>query len=154
MIKFTLKCDRDHRFDSWFASADAFDKLNKSGMVTCAVCGSNHVEKALMAPNVRDSKTAHAAPAEGAQTPMAAKEGALTTPSSPNEIAIAEMRRKIEKNSEYVGMSFAQEARDIHNGDAPERAIYGEAKPQDAKALLEEGVPVAPLPFVPGRKTN
>ena len=85
---------------------------------------------------------------------MAAKEGALTTPSSPNEIAIAEMRRKIEKNSEYVGMSFAQEARDIHNGDAPERAIYGEAKPQDAKALLEEGVPVAPLPFVPGRKTN
>ena len=153
MIKFTLKCDRDHRFDSWFASADAFDKLNASGMVTCAVCGSSNVEKALMAPSVRDSKKASGAP-DTAETQDAPAEGSLTTASTPTEIALAEMRRKIEENSDYVGMNFAQEARDIHNGDAPERAIYGEAKPQDAKALLEEGVPVAPLPFVPGRKTN
>ena len=153
MIKFTLKCDRDHRFDSWFASADAFDKLNASGMVTCAVCGSSNVEKALMAPSVRDSKKVGSAP-DTAETQDAPAEGALTTASTPTEIALAEMRRKIEENSDYVGMNFAQEARDIHNGDAPERAIYGEAKPQDAKALLEEGVPVAPLPFVPGRKTN
>lgn len=144
MIKFTLKCNEDHRFDSWFASTEAFDKLHGSGMVTCAVCGSTQVEKALMAPTVRDSK----------KTPDAPKPGALTAAPSPAEQAMAEMRRKIEENSEYVGMNFAQEARDIHNGDAPERAIYGEAKPKEAKALMEEGVPVAPLPFVPGRKTN
>ena len=96
MIKFTLKCDRDHRFDSWFASADAFDKLNKSGMVTCAVCGSSHVEKALMAPNVRDSKTAHSATAEGAQRPMATKEGAQNKATSRNAIGTYEMSPKHE----------------------------------------------------------
>lgn len=151
MIQFTLKCDKDHRFDSWFASGAAFDTLRASGMVACPVCGSTHVEKALMAPRVRDSKTAQVAQAPEVSDTAP---GPLSAPASPAEQAMAEMRRKIEDNSEYVGMNFAQEARDIHNGDAPERAIYGEAKPKEAKALIEEGVPVTPLPFVPGRKTN
>lgn len=103
-----------------------------------------------MAPAVRDSKKA--------QNTQDAKpdpvDRPLSAPAHPAEQAMAEMRRKIEENSEYVGMNFVQEARDIHNGDAPERAIYGEAKPKEAKALMEEGVPVAPLPFMPGRKTN
>ncbi|MEO0751622.1 MAG: DUF1178 family protein [Pseudomonadota bacterium] len=144
MIQFTLKCDNDHRFDSWFASGAAFEKLCAAGLVECPVCGSSAVEKALMAPRVQSGK-------EG---PLPAAQGPLTAAPSPAEQAMAEMRRKIEENSDYVGMNFAQEARDIHNGDAPERAIYGEAKPTEAKALLEDGVPVAPLPFVPGRKTN
>ncbi len=149
MIKFTLKCDQDHRFDSWFASAEAFDKLQASGMVTCAVCGSTKVEKALMAPQVRDSKRkAHPVPDNGAHP------GPLSAPPNQAEQAMATLRKNIEENSEYVGLNFAQEARDIHNGDAPERAIYGEARPKEAKALIEDGVPVAPLPFVPGRKTN
>ncbi|MEM6588135.1 MAG: DUF1178 family protein [Pseudomonadota bacterium] len=144
MIQFTLKCDKGHRFDSWFASNAAFEKLQRNGMAVCPVCGSTHVEKALMAPRVRDSKATADVPAERP----------LTSDPSPAEQAMAEMRRHVEENSEYVGLNFAQEARDIHNGDAPDRAIYGEAKPKEAKALIEEGVPVAPLPFVPGRKSN
>jgi hypothetical protein len=64
------------------------------------------------------------------------------------------MRRKVEENSEYVGMNFAAEARAIHEGAAPERSIYGETKPDEARALIEDGIPVAPLPFMPARKTN
>lgn len=154
VIQFTLKCDKDHRFNSWFASSAAFDKLQSAGMICCPVCGSSKVEKALMAPSVRDSKKAAPEPKEGDLRDGPPREGPLSAPASPAEQAMAEMRRKIEDNSEYVGMNFAQEARDIHNGDAPERAIYGEAKPKEAKALIEDGVPVAPLPFMPGRKTN
>uniref|UniRef100_UPI003B516AD5 DUF1178 family protein n=1 Tax=Roseovarius indicus TaxID=540747 RepID=UPI003B516AD5 len=153
MIQFTLKCDQDHRFDSWFQSASAFDKLHAAGMVACAVCGSNHVEKALMAPSVRDSrrkaKEAPAAP-EKAQP----RERPLSAPASPAEQAMAELKRQIEKNSEYVGVNFVREARQMHEGSAPERSIYGEAKPEEARKLIEDGVPVTPLPFLPNRKSN
>lgn len=141
MIKFTLKCSEDHRFDSWFQSSEAFDKLHSARMVNCAVCGSTDVEKSLMTPQVRDSKTT--------QTSRA-----LTDTNDPREQALANLRKQVEDNSEYVGMNFAREARDIHDGLSPERAIYGEAKPEEARKLIEDGVPVAPLPFVPGRKTN
>ena len=137
MIQFALKCDDDHRFDSWFKSAGAFDKLLAAGMVTCAICGSPRIEKALMAPKIRDSK--------GRDLPQ--------TPDL-KEQALVALKKKIEQNSEYVGMNFAREARDIHNGASPERSIYGEARPEDAKKLVEDGIPVAPLPFVPGRKSN
>ena len=150
MIKFTLKCVDDHRFDSWFQSASAFDKLLGAGMVTCAVCGSASVEKTLMAPSVQASR----ARAKKASPETPASGGALTAPASPAEQALAEMRRKIEENSDYVGLNFAREARDIHDGLAPERAIYGEARPEEARKLLEDGVPVAPLPFRPSRKSN
>jgi hypothetical protein len=78
----------------------------------------------------------------------------LSTPANDQETALAKLRDEVEKNSEYVGMNFASEARAIHDGDAPGRAIYGEAKPGDAKKLIEDGVPVAPLPFTPKNKTN
>lgn len=150
MIQFTLKCDQDHQFESWFQSASAFAKLKAAGMVSCAICGSTVVEKALMAPRVQDSRS---------KTPALAEEQAddqrpLSGPASPAEQAMAEMRKQIEENSEYVGLNFASEARQMHEGDAPERSIYGEAKPDDAKKLIEDGIPVAPLPFVPGRKSN
>ncbi|MGA1232388.1 MAG: DUF1178 family protein [Lutimaribacter sp.] len=87
-----------------------------------------------------------------AEAPVAP--GALTRPASPVEQQLAELRRKIEQNSDYVGMNFAKEARAMHDGTAPERAIYGEARPDEARKLLEDGIPVAPLPFIPGRKTN
>ncbi len=142
MIQFTLKCSEDHRFESWFQSSAAFDKLMDAGLVSCAVCGSQDVEKAIMAPAVRDSKTKSAAAPS------------LTDATDPREQALAELRKHVEDNSEYVGMNFAREARDIHDGVSPDRAIYGEAKPDEARKLIEDGVPVAPLPFVPGRKTN
>lgn len=151
MIHFSLKCDEDHEFESWFQSAAAFDKLQTAGLVTCPSCGSANVTKAIMAPRVRTSRAAK--PAQ----PDTAPQGnlhALTAPSSPAEAAMIELKKKIQDNSEYVGADFATEARKIHAGDAPERSIYGEARPEDAKQLVDDGVPVAPLPFVPVRKTN
>jgi hypothetical protein len=133
MIRYDLTCDKDHRFDGWFASAAGFDTLLATGQVACVVCGSAKVEKALMAPAV---------------TP------GLTAPRNTAEQALAAMRKKVETESEYVGLNFVTEARAIHAGEAPERSIYGEAKFEEAKALIEEGVPVAPLPFTPKRKAN
>lgn len=148
MIQYALKCAEGHDFDSWFQSAAAYDKLAAAGMVQCAVCGSTQVEKAMMTPRVRPGSKAAAAPEE--VTP----DRPLSQPASAAEQALAELRRKVEENSDYVGMNFASEARAMHLGEAPERPIYGEAKAEDARALIEEGVPVAPLPFLPNRKTN
>ncbi len=139
MIRYTLKCSDDHEYDSWFQSADAFDRLLGAGHVSCAVCGSSQVEKVLMAPAVRPARKT-AAP--------------LHAPTNPAEEALAKMRRAIEENSDYVGMNFAAEARAIHAGEAPERSIYGEARADEAKKLIEDGVPVAPLPFLPRTKAN
>lgn len=145
MIRYALKCQADHAFESWFQNAAAFDALAASGHVSCPVCGSAKVEKSLMAPSVAvKSDAVQAVPARPD----------LTTPANPLEEAMAALRRQIEDKSEYVGMNFATEARRIHQGDAPERAIYGEARPDEAKKLIEDGVPVAPLPFLPGRKAN
>ena len=137
MIRYALTCTKDHAFDSWFQSADAFDKLLSTGMITCAVCGSDEVKKSIMAPRVRTSD-----------------DKPLSAPASPAEQALKELRAKVEANSEHVGTDFAKEARAMHEGLSPERSIYGEAKIQDAKALIDDGIPVVPLPFGPIRKTN
>ena len=137
MIRYALTCDQDHAFDSWFQSADAFDKLLSAGMITCAVCGTVDVKKSIMAPRVRTSE-----------------DKPLSAPASPAEQALKELRAKVEANSENVGTDFAKEARAMHEGSAPERSIYGEAKIQDAKALIDDGIPVVPMPFGPNRKSN
>ncbi len=154
MIQYTLKCAQDHSFDSWFQSADAYDKLMAAGMVTCAVCGDADVKKAMMAPRVRPANKAASAPVEDNISPPPTPAGPLSTPSSDVEKALADMKKHVESNSDYVGVNFAKEARAMHDGDTPERSIYGEAKPEEAKALIEEGIPVTPLPFRPGRKSN
>lgn len=146
MIQYTLKCSDGHTFDSWFQSAKAFDKLSAAKMVACAICGATNVEKSIMAPTVQPSRSK---PVAKAETP-----GPLTQPANPQEAALAQLKEHVEKNSDYVGMNFAAEARAMHDGDAPARAIHGEAEPAEAKKLIEEGVPVAPLPFRPTRKTN
>lgn len=151
MIQYALKCSEGHTFDSWFKSAEAYDKLAVAGMVTCAVCGNAQVEKAIMTPRVRTARKTQAQPET---VPPAADEISVATPTPDVEKVLAELRRKVEENSDYVGKEFATEARKMHLGDAPERAIYGEAKPDEARALVEDGVPVAPLPFIPSRKTN
>lgn len=139
MIRYTLRCARGHEFDSWFQSATAFEALKAAGHVACGLCGETSVEKALMAPAVATA---------GAPAPLSAG------PQGEVEAALAELRRQVEANSEYVGLGFAAEARAIHEGDAPARSIYGEARPDEARKLLEDGVPVAPLPFLPQRKAN
>lgn len=144
MIKFSLRCDEGHAFDSWFKAGKAFDDLLARDMVQCPVCGSNHVTKALMAPAV----------ALGQQQKQPA-EAPPSVPKSPDaEQKLKGLRKQIEASSEYVGDSFASEARAMYLGDIPDRPIYGEARPQEAKALIEEGVPVLPLPFVPSRRSN
>jgi len=137
MIRYALRCAQGHRFDSWFASGAEYDRLAGAGLLTCAVCGGAEVGKDLMAPQVR---------ASGEET--------LAGPASPAEQALAELRRRIEAGSENVGRDFAAEARRIHEGSAPARSIVGEARPSEARALIEDGVPVAPLPWGPARKTN
>lgn len=141
MIRYDLKCDKGHEFDSWFQSAEAFDRLRATGHVACGLCGSAAVEKLLMAPAVRPARKAGEKPA-------------LKPPQNDIEAALAEMRRQIEENSDYVGLNFAAEARRMHEGEIEERAIYGEARPEEARALLEDGIPVAPLPFLPKRQAN
>lgn len=141
MIRYRLKCAKDHEFDSWFQSAESYEALCLSGHVSCAICGDGAVEKLLMAPSVR--------PARKAATPAK-----LSEPQNDVEAALVEMRRQIEANSDYVGLNFAAEARRMHEGSIDERSIYGEAKPDEARALLEDGIPVAPLPFMPKRQTN
>lgn len=138
MIRFSLRCDREHRFDAWFGSGADFDRLRASGHVACAVCGGTAVEKDLMAPGIAGTSRA---------------EPDLSAPASAAEQALKELRRKIEAGSENVGKEFAAEARRIHEGEAPKRAIIGEARLADAKALVDDGVPVAPLPWS-SRKTN
>ncbi|HEY9037957.1 MAG TPA: DUF1178 family protein [Roseovarius sp.] len=142
MIKFSLKCAEDHRFDSWVESAASFDKLARAGLVTCAECGSTAVTKGIMAPSVQAARSA--APATRT----------LAAPETAAERAIAALRKKIEANSEYVGKDFARKAREMHDGTAPERAIYGEARIDEARKLAEDGVPILPLPFRPARKVN
>lgn len=141
MIKFTLKCAADHRFESWFQNGEAYDKLQKSGMIACAVCGGTDVEKAIMAPRVKNSGEK--------SMPVEAQAGPLSGPMSAAEQAIRELRAKIEATSEDVGENFATEARAIHHGEKPARSIIGAARPKDAQELLDEGIPVAPLPWGP-----
>jgi hypothetical protein len=146
MIRYTLTCAERHDFESWFQSSAAYDRLAEVGRVTCPACGSSDVQKALMAPAVMG--TGKAVEPAGTDAPAA--------PPSPAEIerALAALRRQVEENSDYVGLNFAAEARRMHAGEAPERSIYGEALPDEARQLVEDGVPVTPLPFVPRRKTN
>ncbi len=143
MIRYSLRCANDHAFDSWFRSAAGYDELLAAGQVACPDCGNKAVVKALMAPSVT------LAPSPGVR-----EAAPLSAPANPREAAMAELRRRITEKSEYVGMNFVAEARAIHDGDAPERSIHGEARLDEARRLIEDGVPVAPLPFLPVGKVN
>ncbi len=138
MIRYNLKCARAHEFEAWFRSSAAYDEQRKVGHVVCAVCGSTEIEKAVMAPAL--------------MAPAASPEPSLSKPASPTEAALTALRRKIETTSDYVGREFATEARRIHDGAADERAIWGEASLDDARALKDDGIPVAPIPWM--RRTD
>ncbi|MEZ5911614.1 MAG: DUF1178 family protein [Paracoccaceae bacterium] len=148
MIRYALKCPDGHRFESWFHSAEAFETLRAGAMLSCPDCGATEIAKELMAPAVRPARNSAA---------RGAGEAGNAVPEPSEEAmrkALARLRREVEANSEYVGMNFASEARAIHDGLSPERAIHGEARIDEARKLVEDGVPVAPLPFVPKRKVN
>lgn len=146
MIRYTLKCDNDHSFESWVKSGEAFDQLKARDLLSCAVCGSVKVDRALMTPQVRPARSK-------ATPPLHAKAGPLSAPLSAAEQAIGELKKKVEAGTEDVGENFALEARAMHDGDAPERGIRGKAKPEEARALLEDGIAISPLPWL-DRKSN
>jgi hypothetical protein len=141
MIRYDLRCDRGHEFDGWFSDSSAFDAQRAKHLVACAHCGSAEVEKQLMAPGIpaRSNRKSPAKIAGGVMDPEARRMLAL----------MRELRQQVETNAEYVGEKFADEARKIHYEEAEKRGIYGEASHEDAKALLEEGIDVHPLPRLP-----
>jgi hypothetical protein len=151
MIRYDLKCADGHVFESWFASSAAYDKLAAVGMIACSLCGTDKVEKALMSPRVPTKGNAKGNVGVGVpdtKTPV------LSAPAGAEiEKKLSALRAEVEKNSDYVGDKFASEARKMHLGDTETRAIHGEATLSDAKSLLEDGVPVAPLPFGPKRNS-
>ncbi|KAF0113145.1 MAG: hypothetical protein FD150_2142 [Rhodobacteraceae bacterium] len=148
MIRYSLRCAADHGFESWFAGADAFATLLSAGQLACPVCGASEIRKDLMAPAVRPARKAAMTAAGSQDRPD------LSAPASALEAEIAALRRQIEANSDYVGVNFVTEARRMHAGDTPSRPIHGEAKPEEARQMIEDGLPVAPLPFLPARKVN
>jgi len=140
MIRYALLCDDDHGFEAWFSDSAGFDDQNARGLVECPQCGSTRIRKALAAPAVATSRRREATPQHQI-----------------GEIA-SKVRAHIRRNYDYVGEDFASEARAIHDGDKPQRLIYGEASIAEAKALGDEGVPVTPLPDAlaptPPKKAN
>jgi hypothetical protein len=139
MIRYALGCAEGHTFDSWFPDSDAFDRQRKRGLVACPECGDIRVEKAIMAPAVVGGERA----AVEAPQEVLMDEGRRHA-----RDAMSRLRREIEANTDDVGPRFPQVARAIHAGDEPERAIRGQASLKEAKALLEEGVGVMPLPML------
>jgi hypothetical protein len=144
MIKYALACEQAHEFESWFPSSDAFETQRKRGFVTCPFCNSAKVKKQIMAPSVaRTDKTPDApAPEPQAMAVLSDREREMRA-------ALRALREHVMKNAENVGKDFVEEARKMHFGETEERSIYGEADLAEAKALLEEGIDVLPLPVVP-----
>jgi len=153
MIRYALQCERGHAFESWFQNSSAYESQVKRKLVSCPACGSAKVEKAIMAPRIVGKKAA-----ESPENPPAAPADVVAAPAStPLVMAqerelrakLKELRDHIVKSADNVGERFPNEARKMHYGDIEHRPIYGEASPDEARALIDEGVEVTPLPVLP-----
>ncbi len=152
MIHYSLRCDRGHEFESWFQSSSAYEQQEKRKLVNCPACGSAKVERAIMAPQIVSKKGREsAAPAPAASTDVTAPASTPLMMAQERELRakLKELRDHIVKNADNVGERFPNEARKMHYGDIEHRPIYGEASPDEARALIEEGVEVSPLPVLP-----
>jgi hypothetical protein len=140
MIRYALICDKAHEFEGWFGSSADFDDQAQRGLIACPVCDSHGVSKQIMAPSVSGTKkTTGGLPPQMRSMVME---------------AMGRVRAHVEENFDYVGDGFADEARAIHEGRSEDRGIYGEATPAQIKSLAEDGVPIAPLPPAPPKKTE
>jgi hypothetical protein len=152
MIRYNLHCDRGHAFESWFQSSSAYESQEKRKLVSCPACGSLKVERAIMAPRIVGKKSRDsAAPAPAASTDVAAPTSTPLMMAQERELRVKlkELRDHIVKNADNVGERFPNEARKMHYGDIEHRPIYGEASPEEARSLIDEGVEVSPLPVLP-----
>lgn len=147
MIRYALVCDHNHTFESWFASSTAYEKQVKRGLVTCPACGSPKVEKAVMAPAVHQSRDRGSQP--DAVPPDKAQVAIVSEQELELRRKLKELREHLIKNADYVGTQFPEEARRMHYGEIERRSIYGEATPEEAMALREEGIEFHPLPRLP-----
>ncbi len=155
MIHYQLRCQAGHEFDGWFKDAASFEQQAEARFIECPSCGDRQIERALMAPSLGRNRTE---PAPANPGPAAALPASPTT--SPAGVAaggampdhlramLQKLRSEVEKNCDYVGGAFADEARKIHRGDSERRGIYGETTPDQAKALADEGVEVSSIPWV------
>jgi hypothetical protein len=148
MIRYTLVCEAAHGFECWFPSSDAYESQAERGLVACPVCGSVAVTKAVMAPQVarKDRSPAEVAPAA---PPAEAPVPMIAEPERKLREMIKALHAHVAAHSEHVGERFADEARKIHYGEAEGRSIHGQASLSEARALIEEGIDVAPLPMLP-----
>ena len=155
MIHYQLRCAQGHSFESWFQSSSAYETQEKRKLVSCPSCGSTKVERAIMAPQIvtkkrRESGTpASPAPAVATEVTAPAPTPLLMAQERELRAKLKELRDHIVKNADNVGERFPAEARKMHYGDIEHRPIYGEASPGEARALIDEGVDVTPLPVLP-----
>ena len=150
MIRYTLRCEQSHSFESWFQDSSAYDQQVKRKLVACPVCGSAEVEKAIMAPRIVSKKGRDKTPAPApAEAPATESTSLMMAQERELRAKIKELRDHIVKNADNVGERFPNEARAMHYGDKEHRPIYGEASPEEARALIDEGVEVSPLPVLP-----
>jgi hypothetical protein len=170
MIRYALRCEHDHTFESWFQNSAAYDSQVKRKLVSCPACGSVKIEKAIMAPRIVSKKSRDRQETAPESAPVAAPvPGHAPTPPAPAEASapaagstplmmaqerelrakLKELRDHIVKNADNVGEKFPNEARKMHYGEIEHRPIYGEASPEEARSLIDEGVEVSPLPVLP-----
>jgi hypothetical protein len=156
MIHYHLRCERDHAFESWFQSSSAYETQEKRKLVSCPVCGSTKVERAIMAPQIVSKRgheisapAAAAAPAPAAEAAAPASTPLMMAQERELRTKLKELRDHIVKNADNVGERFPNEARKMHYGDIEHRPIYGEASPDEARSLIDEGIEVSPLPVLP-----
>jgi hypothetical protein len=158
MIRYALVCDKRHAFEVWFASSTDYDKQKKRKLVSCPVCGSIKVDKAIMAPSIASTRRRRETAAitnEPAHAPQSAgaEPTSLVAMMSPEEsefrAKLRDLRDHLVRNAENVGTKFAEEARKMHYGEIERRSIYGEASPEEAKEMAEEGVEFYALPALP-----
>jgi hypothetical protein len=138
VIRYTLACDNDHKFEAWFRNAEAFDEQHARGIVTCPLCASSKVGKAMMAPAVSRAGSDKVSLTAGHHPEMQKLREAMIA-----------LRNKVTSEADYVGDKFAEEARKIHFKETDPRGIYGEATRDEAEGLIEDGIDFMPLPQLP-----
>jgi hypothetical protein len=152
MIRYNLRCERGHAFESWFQSSEIYEAQEKRQLVSCPSCGSAKVERAIMAPRIVSRKSrdrAAPAPAAAAEATTPASTPLMMAQDHELRAKLRKLRDHIVKNADNVGERFPVEARKMHYGDIEHRPIYGEASPEEARSLIDEGVEVSPLPVLP-----
>ena len=149
MIHYQLQCRAQHGFDGWFRDSAAFDAQAAGGLVACPICADTGITRALMAPSVGKGLAAPRPAPETPATPPPAKTAVAGPLPDHVRAVLQRMRAEVERNCDYVGPDFADEARRIHTGESERRGIYGETTPEQAEALAEDGIEIASIPWLP-----